>query len=127
MKNYTLNGEEAQSLAHSTSGSRLLPDEICARLPKLGSNEEIGLEALAQVKFVSTDGNWTLYVSEFDGKDTLFGLVIGFDIEFLDFSLTDLEQASGGPWCISIERDDFFQPKTLRELEEYHRRERLLR
>jgi hypothetical protein len=101
----------------------LLPDEIRARLPKLYSNEELGLEAPAQVKFFTPDSNWTWYASEFDGEDTFFGLVIGFEIELGEFSLSELESVSG-PLGLLIERDKYFEPKTLRELRDQHRRER---
>ncbi len=41
----------------------------------------LSCETLAQVKFFTPDAQWTWYVSEFDGEDLFFGLVIGLDIE----------------------------------------------
>lgn len=102
----------------------LLPDDLRTRLPKLYSNEALGLDALAQVKFFTPDNNWTWYGSEFDGEDTLFGLVVGFEIELGYFSLSELEQARG-PLGLPIERDKFFEPTSLRELQEQHRRDHL--
>ena len=44
-------------------------------LPPLGANEELGLAALARVKFFTPASSWTWYASEFDGDDLFFGLV----------------------------------------------------
>jgi hypothetical protein len=101
----------------------LLTEEIRAKLPKLYSNEHLGLEAQAQVKFFTPSSNWTWYASEFDGEDVFFGLVIGFEIELGYFTLSELEEIGGG-LTLPIERDKFFEPKTLRELQAQHRRER---
>ena len=101
----------------------LLPDTIRARLPELYSNEELGLNALAQVKFFTPDSNYTWYASEYDGDDVVFGLVIGHEIELGYFLLSELEQARG-PWGLPIERDKFFEAKTLRELRDQHSRQR---
>lgn len=97
----------------------LLPESIKKELPKLYANEELGLDALAIVKFFTPDSSWTWYASEFDGKDTFFGLVIGFETEYGYFSLSELSQIRG-PLGLPIERDLYFKPKTLRELEAYH-------
>ena len=102
----------------------LLPHEIRAQLPPLYSGEEQGLEARALVKFFTPDSNWTWYASEFDGEDTFFGLVSGFEVELGYFSLSELESVHG-PLGLPIERDKFFEPTSLRELQEQHRRDHL--
>jgi len=61
----------------------------------------------------------TWYASEFDGEDILFGLVSGFEVELGYFSLSELESVRG-PLDLPIERDLYFEPKTLRDLREYH-------
>ena len=104
-------------------GKNLLDEESRARLPELYSGEELGLDAQAQVKFFTPDNSWTWYASEFDDDDTLFGLVIGFEIEFGYFSLSELQEVRG-PWGLPIERDLHFEPQTLRELKEMHERQR---
>jgi hypothetical protein len=76
------------------------------------------LDAQAQVKYFTPDSNWTWYASEFDGEDIFFGLVNGFELEFGYFSLKELEEARG-PMGLPIERDERFEPKTLRELQDY--------
>lgn len=99
----------------------LLPDGIRARLPALYSNEQLGLNALAQVKFFTPDGQWTWYASEFDGEDTFFGLVIGFEMELGYFSLSELESARG-PLGLPVERDLFFKPMPFSTLLKKHER-----
>ena len=100
----------------------LLPEDIKKELPALYANEELGLDALARVKFFTPDSNWTWYASEFDGEDTFFGLVIGFMAEFGYFTLSELEEARG-PLGLPIERDEHFEPKPLRELRDHYKNE----
>lgn len=100
--------------------TELLDQEIREKLSPLYSGEEKGLEALAQVKYFTPDSNWTWYGSEFDGEDTFFGLVSGFEVELGYFSLKELEEARG-PLGLPIERDLHFEPKSLNELMEWHK------
>ncbi|MBI1280116.1 MAG: DUF2958 domain-containing protein [Anaerolineaceae bacterium] len=122
----------------------LLDQASRERLPKLYSNENIGLNALAQVKFFSPSSNWTWYASEAsaamnDGtykslaevdpndpniQDVIFfGLVDGFELELGYFSLSELEGIGGG-LQLPIERDRHFSPKSLQELQDQHRKKR---
>ena len=98
---------------------KLLDQETRDKLPELYSQEEKGLDALAQVKFFTPDSNWTWYATEFDGEDVFFGFVSGHFDELGYFSLSELEEF-GGSGRLSIERDLYFKPKTLRELMELH-------
>ena len=107
----------------SIRGHKLLTNEIRTQLPPLYSGEAKGLDALAIVKFFTPRSNWTWYASEFDGEDTLFGLVIGFEIELGYFSLSELDAARDG-WGVHVERDLYFKPASLRELQERHQHER---
>lgn len=72
-------------------------------------------DAVAYVKFFTPDSNWTWYASEFDGKDTFFGVVDGFDKELGYFSLSELESVRGG-LGLPVERDRWFKPTKLSEL-----------
>ncbi len=101
----------------------LLPDDLRAQLPELYANEEQGLDAPAVVKFFTPDAGWTWYASEFDGEDLFFGLVAGLDVELGYFSLSELKTVRG-PWGLPIERDRYFEPRSLRELKEMHDRQR---
>jgi hypothetical protein len=99
----------------------LLPGELRAIFPKLYANETLGMKAIAPIKFFTPDANWTWYPTEFDGNDLFFGLVSGFDVELGYFSLSELEQVIGG-LSLPIERDVYFTPTPLAELEYLHRR-----
>jgi hypothetical protein len=96
---------------------KLLTKEVLKKLPKLYSQESKGMEALAVVKFFTPDSNWTWYASEFDGKDTFFGLVDGFEKQLGYFSLSELQEIRGA-LGLPVERDMYFKPKTLRELDD---------
>src|SRR6185503_8939316 len=115
----------------------LLDEETKSRLPPLYSNEEIGLKALAQVKYFTPDGDWTWYASEGSYVDEngyydtdkekvdylFFGLVSGLEIELGYFSLSELTQVRGA-LGLPVERDLHYRPKPLGELQAQHRAER---
>lgn len=94
----------------------LLPGHLRAALPPLYSNEHLGLRAAALAKFFTPDSGWTWYAIEFDGEDVFFGLVSGFEIELGYFTLAELERVRG-PLGLPIERDLWFEPQSLRELQ----------
>jgi len=94
---------------------KLLTKEILEKLPKLYTQEEKGLDAVAVVKFFTPDSNWTWYATEFDGDDLFFGLVDGFEKEIGYFRLSELQSVKG-TLGLPIERDMYFKPKTLKEL-----------
>ena len=96
---------------------KLLTQALRAQLPQLYATEATPLaEKVALVKFFTPDSNWTWYGVEFDGKDTFFGLVEGFETEYGYFSLSELESARG-PLGLPIERDLYFEPTPLVELD----------
>lgn len=122
----------------------LITDEIRSKLPPLYTNEEIGFEATALVKYFTPDAHWTWYASEasamFDDgtykslsevdlndpqiQDVIFfGLVIGDEIEAGYFSAVELRSARG-VLGLPVERDLYYEPKPLSELQNQHRRER---
>ena len=104
------------------TGDNLLDPESREKLPPLYSGEELGLMAIALVKFFTPDSNWTWYASEFDGEDLFFGLVSGFEIELGYFSLSELQSVKGS-LGLPIERDLYYEPKTLKELMEKHKKD----
>jgi hypothetical protein len=99
--------------------SQLLTARIRKQLPKLYANEAIGLDALAHVKFFTPDSCFTWYVSEFDGEDLFFGLVIGHYLELGYFSLAEL-QSIRGPLGLPVERDLQFESATLESLRRHY-------
>ena len=94
---------------------KLLTAELRRRLPPLYSQEDKGGQAVVYVKFFSPDSNWTWWATEFDGEDTLFGLVEGHVRELGYFRLSELENVRG-PLGLPIERDLYWQPRTLAEI-----------
>jgi hypothetical protein len=97
----------------------LLDAHTRALLSDLYENQHLGLEAIAIVKFFAPESLWTWYATEFDGEDTFFGLVSGFEVELGYFSLSEL-QIVRTPLGLTIERDIYFQSKSLRVLKQEH-------
>ena len=96
-------------------GMKLLTQEIRKELPALGTQDGKGGKAVVYVKFFSPDSSWTFWATEFDGEDTFFGLVEGHEKELGYFSLSELQKIRG-PMGLPIERDLYWQPKTLEEI-----------
>ena len=87
-------------------------------LPALYSNEDKPAgEAVAVVKFFTPDADWTWYATEYDPKEkTFFGLVDGFAKELGYFNLEQLQELKG-PFGLPVERDLYFDPTPLKELD----------
>jgi hypothetical protein len=94
---------------------KLLTDEVRRLLPPLYSQDDKGGQAVAYVKFFTPDAGWTWWATEFDGKDTFFGLVEGLCRELGYFSLSELEQVRGA-LGLPVERDLYWKPKILAEI-----------
>lgn len=90
---------------------KLLTKELLKKLPALYSNENES-DPMVICKFFTPDSNWTWYAIEFDGKDTFYGLVDGFEEELGYFSLSELESVRGA-LGLPIERDLYFKPCKL--------------
>ena len=94
---------------------KLLTQEIRKSIPKIGEQEHLGEKAVIHVKFFDPCGSWTWYATEYDGEDTFFGLVHGFEKELGYFSLSELESVRGA-LGLGIERDLYFgKDKTIAE------------
>ena len=93
---------------------KLLTEEIKKKLPPLYSQEKVK-DPIAQVKFFTPWTSWTWFATEYDQKDTFFGLVVGNETELGYFSLSELESING-PFELKIERDLYFEPKKLSEI-----------
>ena len=97
----------------------LLTKELAGKLPPLYNSEKHPeMEAIAQVKFFSPYSQWTWYAVEFDGDDTFWGLVDGFEMEYGYFSYSELEQVCGfGRTLPMVERDCGWSPRPVKEIE----------
>jgi len=105
-------------------GMKLLTDEIRKKLPPLYAQDGKDGKAVAFVKYFTPSSSWTWLVlegepvqdeaqQEIDFK--FFGLVYGHEREFGYFLLSELEEVQG-PMGLPIERDLYWQPKTLEEI-----------
>ncbi len=92
----------------------LLPKELLKQLPPLYSQENVS-DPMVICKFFYPDFDWTWYAVEFDGKDTFYGLVDGFEEELGYFSLSEL-LTNRGKLGLPIERDLYFKPCKLSEV-----------
>lgn len=100
---------------------KLLTKAIRSKLPSLGSTDcQSHDQVMVQAKFFTPDSSWSWFATEFDGDDTFFGLVVGFEVEMGYWSLSELE-GTRGPWGLPIERDLWFEPTPLSQLPEYPR------
>jgi hypothetical protein len=92
---------------------KLMTKDLQTQLPQLYSQEEVD-DPKAIAKYFTPDSNWTWYATEFDGKDTFFGLVVGLETELGYFSLKELESARGA-FGLPVERDLWFEPTPVSE------------
>ena len=87
-------------------------------IPKMYSDEDTKLEdKIVYAKFFTPDSNWTWFILEWDGKDTLFAMVHGLEKELGYVSITELEEVKG-PMGLKVERDLYFTPTKYSEIEE---------
>jgi hypothetical protein len=94
---------------------KLLTKKIRKKLPPLYSQENKGGKAIAYCKMFTPDAQFSFYATEYDGKDTFFGLVDGHCKELGYFSLKELQSVKG-PLGLPVERDMYFKPKPLEEI-----------
>ncbi len=97
---------------------KLLTKELLKKLPPIGATSE-QIDPLVICKFFYPDFHWSWYAIEFDGEDIFFGYVAGDFPELGNFSLSEL-QANCGQWGSPIERDKFFAPIPLSEVQKLH-------
>ena len=93
---------------------KLMTNDLRTQLPQLYSQEEVD-DPKVVAKFFTPDSSLKRYATEFDGKDTFFGLVDGHEKELGYFSLKELESVKG-PFGLGVERDLWFESKPLSEL-----------
>ena len=105
-------------------GMKLLPKEIRDILPPLRAQDGKGGKAVAYLKMFTPSAQWSWHVLEGEpvcdeaGNEQdfeFFGLVFGLEREFGYFMLSELE-AIKGPMGLPVERDLYWQPKTLAQI-----------
>ena len=116
-------GEEEPASCGFVAGKGSAHDYIPAwmRVPKLYASEKAKEVPLAVIKLFNPDGAWTYYILEWDGQDTIFGLVagMGYDTELGYASLEEIRQTRSAGLRLQMERDLWFKPTPVTELDEY--------
>jgi hypothetical protein len=80
--------------------------------PAICAQDGKGNKATAYVKIFDPCGSWTWYITEFDGADECFGLVLGHERELGYFTISELSTLEGR-MGIGLEIDTHFLPTTL--------------
>ncbi len=97
----------------------LLDSKIRKQLEKypLYSQDGKGKSALCVCKFFLGDYTW--YITEFDGEDTLFGVTVNsYGPEFGYISLNELQTIKAKPFGFEVERDLYFKPTELENIDD---------
>ena len=100
-------------------GHKLMTKELGDTIPTLYANENAGDydAVIVPAKLFSPWNGWTWYVTEWDRETGLcFGLVEGFETELGYFDLTELSEVTVYGGVPAVERDLYWQPKTIGEI-----------
>ena len=103
----------------SVRGHELMTKELGDTIPALYANEHVRNydDVLAAARLFSPYSNWTWYITEWQAETgTCFGLVEGFETEIGYFDLTELSEATVFGGVPAVERDLYWQPKTIGEI-----------
>lgn len=101
--------------------SKLLPDKIKKKIPKLYSTEKIPMyrkKAVAKLFSPYSNFTWFILEGEPDGDDfIMFSYTIGYEKELGYVSLSELEGCTAMDGKLPlVELDEHFRPQTLRQL-----------
>ena len=115
----TVTGTVWQDAHSGVRGHKLMTKEVADTIPALYANENAADydSVLAPAKLFSPYSNWTWFITEMDPETGLcFGLVEGFETELGYFSLDELAEATVFGRVPAVERDLYWQPKTIGEI-----------
>ena len=100
-------------------GHQLMTQKLADTIPALGANENARDydEVQAPAKLFSPYSGWTWYITELDpATGQCFGLVEGFEKEIGYFDLTELAETTVFGGVPAVERDLYWEPRTLGEI-----------
>ena len=100
-------------------GHQLMTQKLADTIPTLDANADVADcdEILAPAKLFSPYSNWTWYITEMDPETgQCFGLVEEFERELGYFDLTELAETTVFGGVPAVERDLYWEPKTLGEI-----------
>ena len=120
----TENGAVATGVVWEDKHSRyrrhkLMTKELGAKIPPLYTNEnaEDPEGVIVYAKLFSPYSRWTWYITEWDAETGMcFGLVDGFSTELGYFDLSELSEVTVMRRVPGVERDLYWEPKTLGEV-----------
>lgn len=99
-------------LSRHKSPTMLMTKEMERKIPSLYSTEDKKPEDVrVYAHYFTPFSNWDWYITEYDGKDTMFGLVKGHEVELGYISLSELKSQGA-----NVERDLYFGEKSLAEV-----------
>ena len=96
-----------------------MTQKLAETIPAIYANEKVSDydTVLAHAKLFSPYSNWTWYITEMDAETgQCFGLVEGFEKEIGYFDLTELAETTVFGDVPAVERDLYWQPRTLGEI-----------
>ena len=105
-------------------GHALMTKELGDTIPALYTNEHVKNfdDVIAPAKLFSPYAGWRWYVTEWQAETgTCFGLVEGLEVELGYFDLTELAEATVFGGVPAVERDLYWQPKTIGEIRRQQR------
>lgn len=100
-------------------GHQLMTEKLADTIPALYANEHVADydTVVAHAKLFSPYSQWTWFITELDpATGTCFGLVDGLEKEIGYFDLTELAETTVFGGVPAVERDLYWQPKTLGEI-----------
>ena len=98
---------------------KLMTKELGETIPALYANEKVENtdDVTARAKLFCPYNGWRWYVTEWDARTgECFGLVEGFETELGYFSLDELAETTVFGGVPAIERDLYWEPRTLGEI-----------
>ena len=98
---------------------KLMTKELGAKIPMIGANEDVDDfdDVLAPAKLFSLHTGWRWFITEWNPLTGLcFGLVEGFEVELDYFDLTELAETTVLGKVPAVERDLYWEPKTIGEI-----------
>ena len=100
-------------------GHKLMTVELKKQLPTLYSQEEIE-DPMVLIHYFNPYGSGDWFGIEFDGEDRFFGYACIHCCELGYFSLKELEEiyVTQGGYEFPLERDLYWKPKKLSEIQE---------
>jgi len=94
---------------------KLMPKEVSKKIPQLYSQDG-NKNPTVYLKIFSPYSNYTLWVTEFDGEDTLYGYVTGTGSNEWGYSSLNELASSSRNGLPLFERDKYFTPKKFKSI-----------